>query len=165
MSWKKQTLTYKVPGGAIYRVRYYRSSGAPGTPIQIRVLDRPGCRYTLGVHAHLLEHDYICIAEGTRAYDDRAGQGHRPALDVWLRGVPAQRGVPQRPGALRRQGSPLITTPTSASLRITVSVSAGLLPRGGSSTGNAWSAHALEARSWSSTASKAPPTVLMCIAL
>ena len=30
----------------------------------MRVLRHPGCRFTLGVHAHLLEDDYICVAEG-----------------------------------------------------------------------------------------------------
>lgn len=62
MKAKRLTLSYKVPSGAIYKIRYRRPFGT--TNYTMHVLEHPPCRYPLGVVAHLLEANTICILQG-----------------------------------------------------------------------------------------------------
>lgn len=66
MNAKKATLTYKVPSGAIYKIQYRRvkESLFGATYYKMRVLEHPPCPHPLGVQAHLLAGDTICVAQG-----------------------------------------------------------------------------------------------------
>ncbi len=60
---KKVTFTYNMPSGGTYRIQF-RRVGLFGGIYKMRVIQKPDCPYTLGVVAHLLEADYICVAAG-----------------------------------------------------------------------------------------------------
>lgn len=60
---KKVAFTYKMPTGGTYRIQF-RRAGLIGGHYRMRVLQRPECPYPLGVAAHLLEADHICVATG-----------------------------------------------------------------------------------------------------
>jgi hypothetical protein len=60
---KKVTYTYNMPSGGTYRIQY-RRTGLFGGTYKMRVLQKPNCAYPLGVPAHLLAEDHICVAAG-----------------------------------------------------------------------------------------------------
>lgn len=61
-----ETLSYRVPGGAVYKIEYRRIKDTFFGPTRytMRVLKHPKCRHPLGIPAHLLEANTICVAQG-----------------------------------------------------------------------------------------------------
>lgn len=60
---KKVTFTYNMPTGGTYRIQF-RRAGILGGPYKMKVIQRPECPFPLGVAAHLLLGDHICVASG-----------------------------------------------------------------------------------------------------
>lgn len=60
---KKTTLTYRMPTGGTYRIQFRRAGIFVG-PYEMKVIQRPECPFPLGVSAHLLAGDHICVATG-----------------------------------------------------------------------------------------------------
>lgn len=65
MAKTKMTLSYRYRGGNLYKFQYRLASDPTGRGYyQIKALDYPSCSYPLGIPAHLLEADLVCVAVG-----------------------------------------------------------------------------------------------------
>lgn len=81
--WLRLELTYEMASGAIYEMRYERDGTSRRRPIRIKVLRRPRCPYRRGLHAHLLDDEYICILHGREPR--RLARAEAIAMH-WMRG-------------------------------------------------------------------------------
>jgi hypothetical protein len=62
---KKLNLSYNMPTGGHYRIQYRRHGTFLGpTYFTMRVLEHPACNHPLGVSAHLLDGNQICVSQG-----------------------------------------------------------------------------------------------------
>lgn len=66
MAAKKTSLTYRLPNGSIYKIQYRETKDGYFGPAfyRMKVIQHPPCSYQTGVSAHLLEANFICVAEG-----------------------------------------------------------------------------------------------------
>ena len=84
---KNQTFTYNMPTGGTYRIQFSRT-GILGGHYKMRVLQRPECPFPLGIPAHLLAGDHICVAAGR---EPRTIEQAKAIAFHWMSGFEAYR--------------------------------------------------------------------------
>ncbi len=89
MAKKMKTLSYRYPGGGLYKFQYRLAYDSEGRGYyQVRALDHPSCNYPLGVPAHLLTADLICVAQGR---EPRTIERAKAVAFCWMTGFESYR--------------------------------------------------------------------------